>query len=169
MNTNTAAFGIYRSPEEAKTAISAFISTGFKSSDISVLFPRNFRNQDLAYQDINSKKDGIMIGAGVGVVVVSAMTFLITGSLNYALLGAVFGAIFGTACGLLVGIGTPERVSKRYAHYLEGGGILLSIHSKDEQHAEQAKNILEKTGAQDISILNEKEAWKDFRKASATL
>jgi uncharacterized membrane protein len=166
MKTNTAhtaAFGVYRSPQEAKTGVNALKRVGFRPSDISVVFPKNTNGQDLAYRQINLVKEGLVIGASLGLVILGLMTLMVTGSLSFSLMGALLGAIFGAACGVLVGIGTTEPISKRYAHYVKGGGVLVSIHSENLDEAGKAKSVLEQTGAQDVSTHNEQDVWKTLK------
>ncbi|MGE3973570.1 MAG: DUF3341 domain-containing protein [Bdellovibrionales bacterium] len=160
-NTNTAAFGIYSNTEELKKALHALRRMGFGSSEISVLFPKNAKkNQDMAYREINLIKEGLLIGGALGIILVGGLTFMVTGVFAYALVGAAFGGIYGGVSGTLVGIGTPERVSRRYGHYVKGGGILVSVHTEGSQQTVLAKNVLERTGAQEINTLNESAVWE---------
>ena len=70
------------------------------------------------------------------------------------------GAIGGLT-GALVGMGIPEYEAKRYEGRVKHGGILLSIHSDDSTWTKRAKEILERTGAQDVSSTGEASADKD--------
>ena len=55
-------------------------------------------------------------------------------------------------------MGIPEYEAKRYEGRVKDGGILLSVHSDDSQWTKKAKEILEQTGAQDISSTGEASA-----------
>jgi len=55
-------------------------------------------------------------------------------------------------------MGIPEYEAKRYEGRVKDGGILLSVHSDDSQWTKKAKEILERTGAQDISSTGEAKA-----------
>jgi len=80
-----------------------------------------------------------------------------------ALAGAgVGGTVLGIA-GALIGMGIPEYEAKRYEGRVKNGGILLSVHSDSSDWTKKAKDILERTGAQDISSAGEASA--DFQKS----
>jgi hypothetical protein len=53
------------------------------------------------------------------------------------------------------GEGIPEHEAKRYEVRVKEGGILLSVHSDNATWTKRAKEILERTGAQDISVTGE--------------
>ena len=72
-----------------------------------------------------------------------------------ALAGAGVGGAVGGLTGALVGMGIPEYEAKRYEGRVKDGGILLSVHSDDSQWTKRAKEILERTGAQDVSSTGE--------------
>jgi hypothetical protein len=52
-------------------------------------------------------------------------------------------------------MGIPEYEAKRYEGRVKDGGILLSVHSDSADETKRAKEILERTGAQDISSTGE--------------
>jgi hypothetical protein len=52
-------------------------------------------------------------------------------------------------------MGIPEYGAQRYEGRIRNGGILLSVHSDNSQWTNKAKNILESTGAQEISSTGE--------------
>jgi hypothetical protein len=58
-------------------------------------------------------------------------------------------------------------VAKRYEGRVREGGILLSVHSDDSNWTKRAKEILERTGAQDIS--SSAEASADYAKSDRPL
>jgi len=66
----------------------------------------------------------------------------------------------GGLVGALVGMGIPEYEAKRYEGRVKDGGILLSVHSDDSAWTKRAKEILERTGAQDVSSTGEATADK---------
>jgi hypothetical protein len=59
-------------------------------------------------------------------------------------------------------MGFPEYEAKRYEGRVKEGGILLSVHCDDSNWTKRAKEILERTGAQDVSSSGE--ATADFQK-----
>jgi hypothetical protein len=72
-----------------------------------------------------------------------------------ALAGAGVGGAVGGITGALIGMGIPEYEAKRYESRVKDGGILLSVHSDDSYWTKRAKEIPERTGAQDISSTGE--------------
>jgi hypothetical protein len=57
--------------------------------------------------------------------------------------------------GALIGMGIPEYEAKRYEGRVKDGGILLSVHCDDSAWTKKAKEILERTGAEDVSSTGE--------------
>jgi hypothetical protein len=55
------------------------------------------------------------------------------------------------ATGALIGLGIPESQGKRYERRMQTGAILLSVQADDREWASKGKQILELTGAEDIS------------------
>ena len=74
--------------------------------------------------------------------------------------GVGAGATLGGITGAIVGFGIPEYEAKRFEGRVKNGGILLSIHCDDSDWAAKAKDILQHTGAEDISSTSE--AAADF-------
>lgn len=72
-----------------------------------------------------------------------------------ALAGIGVGGAVGGVTGALVGLGIPEYEAKRYEGRLKNGGILLSVHSDNSDWTKRAKEILERTGAEDIASAGE--------------
>jgi hypothetical protein len=59
-------------------------------------------------------------------------------------------------------MGIPEYEAKRYAGRVKEGSILLSVHCDDSKWTKKAREILERTGAEDVSSTGESSA--DFSK-----
>jgi hypothetical protein len=57
--------------------------------------------------------------------------------------------------GALGGMGIPEYEAKRYEKFVQDGGILLSVHVDDGDWKDKAEEILERSGATDISSTSE--------------
>ena len=81
--------------------------------------------------------------------------FIAAGPIMAALSGVGVGGALGGLTGALVGMGIPEYEAKRYEGLVKDGGTLLSVHADDAKWTELAKEILERTGASDISSTGE--------------
>jgi heat induced stress protein YflT len=167
---NTAVFGIYPSYEAVERAVDALKSAGFRSTDISVLFPENLGTKDFAHAKGTKAPEGAATGAASGAVVGGAFgwlagigalaipglgPFIAAGPIMAALAGVGVGGTVGGVTGALVGMGIPEYEAKRYEGRLKKGGILLSVHSDNSDWTKRAKEILERTGAEDIAATGE--------------
>ena len=175
---NTAVFGIYPTYAEVEEGVEALKAAGFRNTDISILMPENVGTKDLSHEKSTKAPEGATTGAGTGVVVGGALgwlagigalaipgvgPFIAAGPIMAALAGAgVGGTVLGIA-GALIGMGIPEYEAKRYEGRVKNGGILLSVHSDSSDWTKKAKDILERTGAQDISSAGEASA--DFQKS----
>ena len=113
---------------------------------------------------------GAATGAGTGAVVGGALGWLVgigalaipglgpfiaAGPIMAALAGMGVGSAVGGIAGALVGMGIPEYEAKRYEGRVKDGGILLSVHCDDSDWTKKAKEILERTGAEDVSSTGE--------------
>jgi hypothetical protein len=149
---NTAAFGIYRNLTELERGVDQLRVASFRNEDISVLFPENQGSKDFAHEKHTKAPEGATTGATTGALLGGALGWLV---------GAV-GAVGGLT-GALVGAGIPEYEAKRYEGRIKEGGILLSVHCDDSDWTKRAKDILERTGAQDVASTGE--AHADFDKS----
>jgi len=175
---NTAVFGIYPSQRRAEGAVDTLKAEGFRNTDISVLLPENEGTKDFAHTKHTKAPEGATAGAGAGAVFGGALgwltgigtlaipglgPFIAAGPIMAALAGAGVGGALGGLTGALVGMGIPEYEAKRYEGRVKKGGILLSVHCDDSDWIDRAKNVLERTGAEDISSAGE--AHADFAKS----
>ena len=175
---NTAAFGIYKTQAGAEQAVDALKQAGFRNTDISALLPENEGTKDFAHEKNTKAPEGAATGAGTGAVVggtlgwlagIGALAipglgpFIAAGPIMAALAGAGVGGTVGGLTGALVGMGIPEYEAKRYEGRVKEGGILLSVHCDSSDWTKKAKDILERTGAEDVSSTGEASA--DFSKS----
>jgi len=65
-------------------------------------------------------------------------------------------------------MGIPEYEAKRYEGKVREGGILISVHADDSDQVKRAKEIFERSGAQDISTAGESGVKSKESKESAT-
>jgi hypothetical protein len=167
---NTAVFGIYPTHAAVEQAVDALRVAGFRSTDISVLFPENVGTKDFAHEKGTKAPEGATTGASTGAVAGGALgwlagigalaipglgPFIAAGPIMAALAGAGVGGALGGLTGALIGMGIPEYEAKRYEGRVTKGGILLSVHSDGGEWTTRAKEILERTGAEDIASAGE--------------
>ncbi|MCU1335743.1 MAG: Succinyl-CoA ligase [ADP-forming] beta chain [Bryobacterales bacterium] len=171
---NTAVFGIYKSAVQAENAAGTLCSAGFSNQDISVLVPDNQgSHRELATEKNTKAPEGTTGGAlaggalggtlgllaGLGALAIPGVGPLIAaGPIVGALAGAGAGGAVGSLVGGLVGMGIPEYEAKRYEGRVRDGGVLLSVHCDSSDEVKRAKDVLERTGAQDIASAGEKSA-----------
>jgi hypothetical protein len=170
---NTAVFGIYRDRLGVENAVDTLRQEEFRNTDISVLFPENAGTKDFAHEKNTKAPEGATAGAtsgaviggglgwlaGIGALAIPGLGPLIAAGPIVALLaGAGAGGALGGLTGALIGLGIPEYEAKRYEGRVKQGGILLSVHCDDSKWTKRAKEILEHTGADDISSTGEASA-----------
>ena len=140
-----------------------------------MLFPDKTGTKDFAHEKNTKAPEGASTGAGTGALLggglgwlagIGALAipglgpFIAAGPIMAALAGAGVGGAVGGLTGALIGMGIPEFEAKRYEGRVKDGGILLSVHSDDSQWTKKAKEILERTGAQDVSSTGEASSEK---------
>jgi Protein of unknown function (DUF3341) len=167
---NTAVFGIYKDRVSVERAVEVLKTANFSNNDVSVLFPENQGTKDFAHEKNTKAPEGATTGAGTGAVLGGGLGWLVgigalaipglgpfiaAGPIVAALAGVGVGGAIGGLTGALIGMGIPEYEAKRYEGRVKDGGILLSVHSDTSEEIKKAKEILERTGAQDISSTGE--------------
>jgi len=175
---NTAVFGIYPSRLELDEAVDRLRRAGFRSTDVSVLFPDNQGTKDFAHEKNTKAPEGSTTGVvaggitggvlgwltGIGALAIPGLgPFVAAGPIVAALAGAGAVGTLGGIIGALIGMGIPEYEARRYEGRIRDGGILLSVHCDNSDWVRRAKEVLEHTGAQDIASAGEKQG--DFGNA----
>ncbi len=170
---NTAVFGIYSTRAHAEEAVDALKSAGFRNTDISALFPDNSGSKDFAHEKNTKAPEGTTTGATTGAVLggvlgwlagIGALAipgigpFIAAGPIMGALAGAGTLGVAGGLVGALVGLGIPEYEAKRYEGRVKEGGILLSVHCDSSDWVSRAKDVLKRTGAEDVASSGEASA-----------
>lgn len=172
---NIAVFGIYPDQLTAEDAVDTLKEAGFRSTDISVLFPDNQGTRDFAHEKHTKAPEGAVTGGSSGAVIGGALgwlagigalaipgigPFIAAGPLMGMLGGIGVGTAIGGLTGALIGLGIPEYEARRYEGRIRRGGILLSVHCDNSEWSHNAKNILNQTGAEDVAATGE--AAADF-------
>jgi hypothetical protein len=160
-----AVFCIASSYDQALGIVDQLKASGFSNNDISVLLPDKAGTKDFAHEQHTKAPEGATTGvttggaiggalgwlAGIGALAIPGLgPFVAAGPLMAALSGAAVGGALGVLTGALVGMGIPEFEAKRYEGKINGGNILISVHSEDSREASRAKEIFERAGATDI-------------------
>jgi hypothetical protein len=169
-NKKTAVFGIYQTSAQAERAVDELVRTGFPSGDISVLLQDARGTRDLAHEKDTKAPEGTTTGGiaggiiggtlgiltGIGALAIPGLgPFIAAGPIMAGLAGLGAGGTVGGIIGALAGMGMPEYEAKRYEGRLKSGGVLLSVHCDTSQEIDRAKELLKRTGAEDISSSGE--------------
>jgi hypothetical protein len=166
----TAVFGLYPNVERAEQAVDALLIAGFSNADVSVLMADNQSSKDFAHEKQTKAPEGTTTGAvaggtiggtlgllaGIGALAIPGVgPFIAAGPIMGALAGLGVGGAVGGLVGALVGMGIPEYEAKRYEGRVKEGGVLLSVHCDTSEEIARAKDILKRTGADDIASAGE--------------
>lgn len=170
---NTAVYGLYADRPQAESAVDQMKSSGFRSSDISVLLQDNPGTKDFAHEKNTKAPEGVTTGAtsgaviggtlgwlaGIGVLAIPGVgPFIAAGPIMAALAGAGAGGAAGGLIGALVGVGIPEYEAKRYEGLVREGHVLVSVHCDSSEWITRAKDMLKLTGAKDVASAGEAKA-----------
>lgn len=165
MAKNIAVYGIYPNRKMVEKAVEELRDAGFRHADISMLFAADENTKELTVEEESQVREKASRGGGTGAVIGSTLglltgigtiaipgigPFIAAGPIMTVLAGAGAGGLFGGITGALVGVDIPEYEAKHYERRLKEGGILLSVHADDRDWKNKGKDILKKTGAEDI-------------------
>src|SRR5690242_19871606 len=140
--------------------------------------PDNVGTKDFAHEKHTKAPEGAATGAGAGAAVGGTLGLLIglgalaipgfgpfiaAGPIMGALAGMGAGGAVGGLVGALVGMGIPEYEAKRFDGRIRAGGILVSVHCDSTDWVGRAKDILKRTGAEEIASAGE--AASDYGKS----
>lgn len=172
-NKKIAVIGLFNDRNSLYLAIDTLRSNGFRNEDMSALLPDAESTKQVAAEKHTKAPEGALIGAaaggvaggtlgllvGLGALAIPGLgPFIAAGPIMAALAGAGAGGAVGTLTGSLVGLGIPEFEAKSYESYLNKGGMLLAVHADDNDWAKKAKDILDRSGAHDITKTGEASA-----------
>lgn len=178
-------FGIYGTRMSVERAVGALREAGFPSADVSVLLPEALGASEFATEKATKAPEGATTGAGTGAVIGGAFGWLVgigalaipglgpfiaAGPIVAALAGIGVGGAVGGFTGALIGMGIPEYEAKLYEGRLTKGGILVAVHCESTGEVVRAKEVLQGTGAGDISTSAETTSGReggDVRRARA--
>jgi len=169
-----AVFGIYSTRAAVENATDSLVKAGFPTSDISVLLPESLGGpKEMVTEKATKAPEGAAAGvttggviggtlgllAGVGLLAIPGLgPFIAAGPIMAGLAGLGVGGAVGGVTGALIGMGIPEFEAKRYEGRLKKGGILLSVHCDTSDEIKRAKEVVERTGGEDVSSTGEASA-----------
>ncbi len=182
-----AVFAIFKDRSYLESAIDMLKTSGFNSSDISVLMSDKYETQKFAHENSTKAPEGTAAGAAGGLVLGGTLGWLVgagalaipgigpfvaAGPIMAAIAGAGIGGTVGGITGALVGLGIPEYEAKRYETVVRDGGILVSVHAEDSERVDRAKEIFKACQADDISVKSEehqkRSSDKDVKSSNQT-
>jgi hypothetical protein len=153
--------------------VDALKRAGFRSTDVSVLYPENVGTKDFGHEKHTKAPEGAATGAAAGAILGGALgwlagigalaipgigPFVAAGPILAALSGIGAAGAIGGIAGALVGIGIPEYEAKRYEGRIRNGGILLSVHCDNSDWVKRAVDVMHQTGATDMATSTEARA-----------
>lgn len=161
---------IAKNNSQAQRIVERLRNEGFTPDDISVLFPDQAGNKELAIGNSTKLPEGTAIGAGTGAVVGGALgwtvgigalaipglgPFIAAGPILAALSGMAAGGTLGGLSGGLIGMGIPEYEAQRYETKVRAGNFLISVHTDNGDQSARVRQIFTDEGAEDISTGSE--------------
>jgi heat induced stress protein YflT len=161
-----AVFCIAKTEEQAMRIVNQLKAAGFSNDDVSVLLPDRAGTRDFAHEQHTKAPEGAAAGAvagglaagalgwlvGIGTLAIPGVgPFIAAGPILAALSGAAAGGAIGGMAGALVGFGIPEYEAKQYEGKVKNGNILISVHTEDSKERNAAKEIFERSRAEDIA------------------
>jgi hypothetical protein len=159
--TDTAVFGIYSTHDALEAAVDALRAKGFKNTDISVLTAPNPAFKAVT-ADVATPPDppagpgaaaslggalGWLVGASA--LAIAGGVFIVAGPIMAAL--GTMGETVGNIANALTGLGVSEVDAKQFEGRIASGAMLLSVHTDDKTWFAEGKEILEQTGAEEIT------------------
>lgn len=180
---NKAVFGLVKSEDQVQRIVGRLMAAGFVQDNISILAPKSVQEEisgifmggsqkaSLGTEKHSKAPEGGATGATAGGIIGGSLGLLIgLGMLNLpglglfiaagpilaALSGSAIGGSLGLAIGTFIGWGVPKYEATQYEKGLREGQILISIHGESGDDLRAASDILEKNGAVDIAITQEK-------------
>lgn len=170
------AVALFPDPHAVEAAVEELLTGGFDHGDISILAREAVVRARLGHRiesTVRAADDPAiprrswvepetrMEGRGAlaailgyaGAITALSLTFATGGAAAAAIGAAVLGA--GAGAGLGIGLGKvfDERLAREFQKQLDGGGILVWVHIRDESAATRAMSVLTSHGAHHVHIV----------------
>ncbi len=172
----TSVFCIAKSRSQAEQIVERLQSSGFPTSEISVLMPETGGSHDIGHVKATKAPEGAATGAtaggitggvlgllaGIGTLAIPGLgPFIAAGPIMAALSGAALGGTTGGVVGGLIGLGIPEVEAKLYEEKLRSGNYLVAVHTRDNDEERRVKEIYKNAAADDITSTSTSSAPND--------
>lgn len=169
------AVGVFHDETALRDAADELMTAGFDRSDLSLLAGDHAVEQKLghAYKKVEELEDdaevpsvaysgsdsrpeaeGAVVGGLAYVGAVSTVGVIVASGGTVA--AAIVGAAIAGGIGSAIGIALAKVIGDHHADYLkehlEKGGLLLWVHTVDQEHETRACDILKKHGAEDVHV-----------------
>ncbi len=170
MTKKNAVYAIFKDRNSVEKAVNSLRSSGFRQSDISVLFPDRETTTQFAHDKATKAPEGATTGTAAGAILGGTLGWLVgmgslaipgigpviaAGPIMAALAGIGVGGAVGGMTGALIGIGIPEYEAKRYEGLVKDGGILVSVHCDDSNWTKLAKDIFKLENGEGVASATE--------------
>jgi len=169
------AVGVFRDPDSLQAAIDELLSSGFDRRDLSLLAsertvedklgrhyrkvaeleddPRVPRTAYVSLESIGDAEGGLIGGLMYIGAVVAGGAMVASGG---TLAGAFLAAAMAGGAGGLAGSALAKLIDYHHADYLQAqlhkGGLLLWVRTRDREHEQRAKSILERHSGEDVHL-----------------
>ncbi len=169
----TNVYGTFEDRAKVEQAVDRLRKEGFRSNDISVVFPDRDMSKEFAIEKHTKSPEGALAGGGTGLVLGGALGWLAgigmiaipgigpllaAGPIVAAIAGAGVGSAVGGIAGALIGLGVPELEARRYEEEVKRGRILVTVHCESVGAASNARTILEDFGGGNVFLSGEQRA-----------
>ncbi len=166
--THTAAFGLYLSGVDLQSLVGELSGAGFPNEDICVVLPADhdaagtLRSLQTGTPDSASQVENVLAWlARFGAVVVPSVGAFVAGR-------EFVGMLFGVGCKpracnqVLHSLGIPQADADRYEEWVNLGGSVAYVCCDHVDRVQEACEILEDAGAEEVSWLDEADVHAEF-------
>jgi hypothetical protein len=152
--------GIFDDYDAAGNVIDGLKTAGFTAEQISILGKdvedmRSVTSHVLETEKPDKFVKNMTIGGAVGglliglasAVIPGIGSLLVAGPIMAAISGAAAGTYIGFLAGVLAHFDVPEYQAKIYESHLEGGKILVAVHTEVPEERFKAEQVMDRHGA----------------------
>ena len=149
----------YSSTDHAQDAVAALRDHGVDPDRIGILLADSGDARDLLEGGPASPREGAAVGSVTGATLFGlAAVALATGPVGVLAVGplaalvggGVAGATTGGLLGALVGLGIPENEAALRVEEIHKGGVLVTVHTRDETERRKLEELLSTGSARHV-------------------